>query len=76
MKDAVILGLLGMCLAGIAYSIYLQRIMYPAHIRNCFETATNLEQLRHDTTPNMGVEVTTFDVAQYMKNMDACLADI
>lgn len=75
MKENLIIILLIFCLSGISYVIWLQRFAYPAELQECFKIATMLEQNRHDINPAMGVEITQFDIAQYMKNMDSCLAN-
>lgn len=75
MKENTIIALLILCLLGIGYLIWWQRIAYPASVKECFEIATMLEQNRHDTNPSMGVGITQFDIAQYIKNMDSCLAN-
>lgn len=73
MNTKIVIILLALCLLGIGYEIYHDKVEVPAAISKCSQIAINLEKMRH---PDSGdLEVTNQDITGYMKNMTACLSD-
>jgi hypothetical protein len=60
--------LLGLCLLGILYIIYYQRVYIPNTLDSCKEIAIGFERAR-----NPSLEVTNQDISSYMKNLVSCL---
>jgi hypothetical protein len=73
MEKKISVALLSLCLLGISYLIYWQRVGFPAKLERCGAVASGFERARH--APKDDGEVTDQDVSSYMKNVLSCLAE-